>query len=145
MWCYRCFWRGGVTNDTNTGSKSTTLETSCLVFYNRRSFPKVIENLKSLASEDEQTDPFLLLHLADNWENLTEESGTFWEVDLLPGWFVTNIEEEENSESSRKKKSKNCHGLPGFLLYNTESYLEFPQDLRWSFLWHLSELSQCWF
>ena len=55
---------------------------------------------------------------------LTEESGSFRGVDLLPGWFVTNIEEEENSESSRKKKSKNCHGLPGSLLYNTESYLD---------------------
>ena len=29
---------------------------------------KVIQNLKSLASEDEQTDPFLLPHLAENWE-----------------------------------------------------------------------------
>ena len=64
---------------------------------------KVIENLKSLASENEQTNPFLL-HLAENWENLTEESGSFREVDLLPGWVVTNIEEEENSESSRKKQ-----------------------------------------
>ena len=65
---------------------------------------KVIENLKSLASEDGQTNPFLLPHLAENWENLTEESGSFREVDLLPGWVVTNIEEEENSESSRKKQ-----------------------------------------
>ena len=93
---------------------------------------KVIENLKSLASEDEQT--FLLPRLAENWEILTDESGSFRGVDLLSGLLITNIEEEENSESSRKKKSKNCHGLPGFLLYNTESYLEFPQDLRWSFL-----------
>ena len=30
---------------------------------------KVIENLKSLASEDEQTDPLLLPRLAENWEN----------------------------------------------------------------------------
>ena len=93
---------------------------------------KVIENLKSLASEDEQT--FLLPRLAENWEILTEESGSFRGVDLLSGLLITNIEEEENSESSRKKKSKNCHELPGFLLYNTESYLGFPQDLRWSFL-----------
>ena len=93
---------------------------------------KVIANLKSLASEDEQT--FLLRHLAENWEILTEESGLFRRVDLLSGLLITNIDEEENSESSRKKKIKNCHGLPGFLLYNTELYLGFSQDLRWSFL-----------
>ena len=38
---------------------------------------KVVENLISLASKDEQTDPFLLPRLAENWENLTEESGLF--------------------------------------------------------------------
>ena len=77
---------------------------------------KVIENLKSLASEDEQTDPFLLPRLAENWENLTEESGSFRGVDLLPGWLVTNIEEEQNSESSRKKKSKKCTWIARFLV-----------------------------
>ena len=76
----------------------------------------------NLKSEDEQT--FLLPRLAENWEILTEESGSFRGVDLLPGRLITNIEEEENSESSRKKKSKNCHALPGSLLYNTESYLD---------------------
>ena len=53
---------------------------------------KVIENLKSVASEDEQTDPFLLSRLAENWENLTEENVSFRGADLLPGWLVTNIE-----------------------------------------------------
>ena len=38
---------------------------------------KVVKNLISLASEDEQTDPFLLPRLAENWGNLTEESGSF--------------------------------------------------------------------
>ena len=69
---------------------------------------KVIENLKSLASKDEQTDPLL--------ENLTEESGSFRGVDLLPGWLVTNIEEEQNSESSRKKKSKKYTWIARFLV-----------------------------
>ena len=77
---------------------------------------KVIENLKSLASEDEQTDPFLLPRLAENWENLTEESGSFRGVDLLPGWLVTNIEEEQNSKSSRKKKSKKYTWIASFLV-----------------------------
>ena len=82
---------------------------------------KVIENLKSLASEDEQTDPFLLPRLAENWENLTEESGSFRGVDLLPGWLVTNIEEEEeeeeeNSESSRKKRRKKYTWIARFLV-----------------------------
>ena len=54
-------------------------------------FQKVIE---SQASEDEETGPFFLLWLEENWENLTEESGSFQEVDLLPLWLVTNIEEE---------------------------------------------------
>ena len=85
----------------------------------------------NLKSEDEQTS--LLPRLAENWEILTEESGSFRGVDLLPGRLITNIEEEENSESSRNKKSKNCHELPGFLLYNTESHLGFLQDLRRSF------------
>ena len=77
---------------------------------------KVIENLKSLASEDEQTDPFLLPRLAENWENLTEGSGSFQGVDLLPGWLVTNIEEvDENSKSSRKKKSKKYTCIVSFL------------------------------
>ena len=60
---------------------------------------KVIKNLKSLASEDKQTDPFLLLCLAENWKNLNRESGSFRAVDLLTGWLVTNIDVEENSES----------------------------------------------
>ena len=78
---------------------------------------KVIKNLKALASEDEQTDPFLLPRLAENWENLTEESGSFRGVDLLPGWLVTNIEEEEeNSESSRKKRSKKYTWIARFLV-----------------------------
>ena len=78
---------------------------------------KVIKNLKALASEDEQTDPFLLPGLAENWENLTEESGSFRGVDLLPGWLVTNIEEEEeNSESSRKKRSKKYTWIARFLV-----------------------------
>ena len=38
---------------------------------------KVIENLKTLPSDKEQTDSFLLPRLAENWENLTEESGSF--------------------------------------------------------------------
>ena len=66
----------------------------------------VVENLISLASEDEQTDPYLLPRLAENWENLAEESSLFRGTDLLPAWLVTHIEEEQNSESSRKKKSK---------------------------------------
>ena len=77
---------------------------------------KAVENLISLASEDEQTNPFLLPRLAENWENLTEESGSFRGVDLLPGWLVTNIEEEQNSESSRKKKSKKCTWIARFLV-----------------------------
>ena len=36
---------------------------------------KLNEDLKSLASKDEQTKPFLFPRLAENWENLTEESG----------------------------------------------------------------------
>ena len=83
---------------------------------------KVIKNLKAFASEDEQTDPFLLPRLAENWENLTEESGSFRGVDLLPGWLVTNIEEEEeeeeeeNSESSRKKRRKKYTWIARFLV-----------------------------
>ena len=117
MWCYRCFWRGGVTNDTNTGSKSIP-PWKLPVWFSKIDdhLQKVIENLKSLASEDEQTDPFLLPRLAENWENLTEESGSFRGVDLLPGWLVTNIEEEENSESSRKKKSKKYTWIARFLV-----------------------------
>ena len=76
----------------------------------------VFGNLKSLASEDEQTDPFLLPRLAENRENLTEESGSFQGVDLLPGWPVTNTEEEENSDSSRKKKSKKYTWITRFLV-----------------------------
>ena len=76
----------------------------------------VFGNLKSLASEDEQTDPFLLPRLAENRENLTEESDSFQGVDLLPGWPVTNIEEEENSDSSRKKKSKKYTWITRFLV-----------------------------
>ena len=76
----------------------------------------VFGNLKSLASEDEQTDPFLLPRLAENRENLTEESGSFQGVYLLPGWPVTNIEEEENSDSSRKKKSKKYTWITRFLV-----------------------------
>ena len=79
-------------------------------------FQKVIENLKSLASEDEQTDPFLLPRLAENWENLTEESGSIRGVDLFPGWLVTNIEEEENRGSSRKKNSKKYTWIARFLV-----------------------------
>ena len=79
-------------------------------------FQKLIENLKSLASEDEQTDPFLLPRLAENWEKLTEESGSIRGVDPFPGWLVTNIEEEENRESSRKKNSKKYKCIARFLV-----------------------------
>ena len=44
---------------------------------------KVIENVKSIVSEDEQPDPFLLPYLAENWENLTEQSGSSRGVDFL--------------------------------------------------------------
>ena len=77
---------------------------------------KVAENLISLASEEEQTDPYLLPRLVENWENLTEESGSFRGADLLPAWVVTNIEEEQNSESSRKKKSKKYKWIARFLV-----------------------------
>ena len=79
-------------------------------------FQKLIENLKSLASEDEQTDPFLLPRLAENWEKLTEESGSIRGVDPFPGWLVTNIKEEENRESSRKKNSKKYTCIARFLV-----------------------------
>ena len=68
----------------------------------------------NLKSEDEQT--FLLPRLAENWEILTEESGSFRGVDLLRGRLITNIEEEENSESSRKKKSKEYTQTARFLV-----------------------------
>ena len=77
---------------------------------------KVIKNLKSLASEDKQTDPFLLLFLAENWENLNRETGSFRAVDLLTGWLVTNIDVEENSESKRNKKSKKYTWIARFLV-----------------------------
>ena len=77
---------------------------------------KVIKNLKSLASEDKQTDPFLLLCLAENWKNLNRESGSFRAVDLLTGWLVTNIDVEENSESKRNKKSKKYTWIARFLV-----------------------------
>ena len=96
---------------------------------------KVIENLKSLASEDEQTDPFLLSRLAENWENLTEENVSFRGVDLLPGWLEQILNNNKKTANHQgRKRARNTHGLPGFLLYNTESYLGSPQDLRWSFL-----------
>ena len=74
-----------------------------------------MENLKSIASEDKQPDPFLLPRLAENWENLTEASGSFQGVDSLPWWFITNTE-EENSESSRKKKSNKYTWISRFLV-----------------------------
>ena len=57
-----------------------------------------------------------MTRLAENWENLTEESASIRKVDLLPGRFITNIEGEENSESSRKKKSKKYTWIARFLV-----------------------------
>ena len=113
---HRCFWHSGVTIDMDTSSKSTTLQTHCLVFPNWRLFAK--SNLQSsiYCVWRWTTNPFLLPRLADNWESLSEESGSLWGVHLLSGWLITNTEEEENNESSSKKKSKKYTWVTRFLV-----------------------------